>query len=88
MRLPDTGAALLVPGIASPGARADAADVDEERAAFQIGDFVTWRGRLCVLRGIDPMSVAQRRADLEECASGERHRPPLDELEAAPEAAE
>ena len=61
--------------------------MDEEPAAFQIGDLVTWRGRLCVLRGIDPMSVAERRADLEECASGERLRPPLDELSRGSEAA-
>lgn len=58
--------------------------MDEEPAAFQIGGFVTWRGRLCVLRGIDPMSVAERRADLEECVSGERLRPPFHELSPGP----
>ena len=61
--------------------------MDQEPAAFQIGDFVTWRGRLCVLRGIDPMSVPSRRAEIEECASGERMRPLLSELVAAPDAA-
>ena len=58
--------------------------MDTEPAALQIGDFVSWRGRLCVLRGIDPMSVPERRADVEDCATGERVRPPLDELAPAP----
>ena len=53
---------------------------------LQIGDFVTWRSRLCMLRGIDPMSVAERRAELEDCVSGERLRAPLAELAPAPEA--
>jgi len=57
--------------------------VDPGPAAPQIGDFVIWRGRLYVLRGLDPMSVPNRRADLEECASGERVRPPLDEVSPA-----
>jgi hypothetical protein len=60
--------------------------VEQDPAAFQIGDFVSWRGKLCVLRGIDPMSVAERRADVEDGASGERFRPPLAELELAPAA--
>ena len=70
--------------MAAHGGSADAARVDEEHANLQIGDFVTWRGRLWVLRGIDPMSVAARRAELEECVSGERLQASLDELSAAP----
>ena len=61
--------------------------MDAERAALQIGDFVTWRGRLCVLRGLDPMSVPKRHAEVEDCSTGERLRPFLDELVPAPGAA-
>jgi len=61
--------------------------MDETHGDLQIGDTVTWRGRLCVLLGIDPMSVAERRAELEDCASGERLRAPLEELSTAPGAA-
>lgn len=57
--------------------------MDPSPAALQIGDFVIWRGRLFVLRGIDPMSVPNRRADIEECATGERMRAPLDEISPA-----
>jgi hypothetical protein len=53
---------------------------DEDPTGFRIGDFVVWRGRLHVLRGIDPMSVEDRHVDLEECGSGERRRPPLAEI--------
>jgi hypothetical protein len=62
-------------------------NVDDQHLELQIGDFVTWRARLWVLLGIDPMSVGQRRAELEECVSGERLHAPLDELSAAPGAA-
>ena len=61
--------------------------MDVEPAELRIGDFVTWRSRLCVLRGIDPMSVPERRAELEDCVSGERLRTPLADLTPAPEAA-
>jgi hypothetical protein len=61
--------------------------MDAERAALQIGDFVTWRGRLCVLRGLDPMSVPQRHAEVEDCTTGERLRPLLDEVVPGPDAA-
>ncbi len=59
--------------------------MDADHAALQIGDFVTWRGRLCVLRGLDPMSVPNRHAEVEDCGTGERLRPLLDELAAAPD---
>jgi hypothetical protein len=62
--------------------------MDRDPAAFQIGDFVTWRGRLCVLRGIDPMSVPARHAEVEDCVTGERLRPFLDEVLPAPDVGE
>ena len=40
-----------------------------------------------MLRGIDPMSVAAHRAELEECSTGERLQAPFEELSAAPGAA-
>ena len=73
--------------MAASGSSADATGVDEEHANLQIGDFVTWRGRLWVLRGIDPMSVAAHRAELEECSTGERLQAPFEELSAAPDPA-
>ncbi|HWN21541.1 MAG TPA: hypothetical protein VNP93_06175 [Gaiellaceae bacterium] len=60
--------------------------MEEEHADLQIGALVTWRGRLWVLRGIDPMSVAERRAELEDRVSGERLQAPLEELSPAPDA--
>lgn len=48
---------------------------------MEIGDLVTFRGRLLVLRGLDPMSVPDRRAELEDPATGERFHAPLDEVE-------
>ena len=48
---------------------------------MEIGDDVTYQGRPCVLRGLDPMSVDDRRALLEDVATGERFWVPLDELE-------
>ena len=40
-------------------------------AAMKIGDLVTYQGRSYVLRGIEPMSVPNRRAELEDPESGE-----------------
>jgi hypothetical protein len=48
---------------------------------MEIGDLVTYRGRVYVLRGLDPMSVDSRRAHLEDAATGERLRVDLSELE-------
>jgi hypothetical protein len=50
---------------------------------MRIGDEVTIGGRLYVVRGFDPMSVPERRVDLEDVETGERVRVPLDELERA-----
>jgi hypothetical protein len=43
-------------------------------------DPVSWRGRDCVVRGLDPMSVSEQRVELEDVASGERFRIRLAEL--------
>ena len=51
-----------------------------DAAALSIGDPISWEGRACVLRGIDPMSVSDRRVELEDVESGERFRVPLSEL--------
>ena len=37
-----------------------------------IGDVVTYQGRSYVLRGLEPMSVPERRAELEDAETGER----------------
>jgi hypothetical protein len=50
-----------------------------------VGDLVTWRGRTCVLRGFEPMSVPDRRAELEDAETGERLFAPVGELEPAGE---
>ena len=52
---------------------------------MNIGDPVTFRGRSCYLRGLDPMSVSNRRAELEDASTGERFAAPLDEVEPAAE---
>jgi hypothetical protein len=39
---------------------------------MRIGDHFTLDGRLFVLVGLDPMGVAERRAELEDPATGER----------------
>ena len=41
-------------------------------------DLVTYDGRACVLRGADPGGVRDRRAYLEDTATGERLAIPLD----------
>lgn len=47
---------------------------------MEIGDLVTWNGRTWVLRGLEPMSVPDRHAHLEDPATGERVRAPLAEV--------
>jgi hypothetical protein len=46
-----------------------------------IGDHVLYNGRRYLLIGIDPMSVTDRRAQLEDLESGERVRVLLDDVE-------
>jgi hypothetical protein len=50
-----------------------------------IGDFVLYQGRRYVLLGIDPMSVTDRRAELQDPDTGESFRVPLEDVEAADE---
>ena len=51
-----------------------------------IGDHVLYQGRRYRLRGIDPMSVSERQAELEDLETGERVRVPLEAVEAAAQA--
>jgi hypothetical protein len=51
---------------------------------MRIGDLVTYHGAVYVLRGLDPMSVPDRLAELEDPATGERVRVPLSDVEEAP----
>jgi hypothetical protein len=53
-------------------------------AEMKIGDLVSYEGKLYVLRGVEPMSVSDRRAELEDPATGERLRAPCGEIEEAP----
>ena len=53
-------------------------------AALRIGDDVIYHGRVLVLRGLEPMSVPARRAEVEDPVTGERLVVLLDELEPAP----
>jgi hypothetical protein len=56
---------------------------------MRIGDLVIHNGRMLVLLGHDPMSVPDRRAQVEDPATGERFVVPLDELvPASPETPE
>ena len=48
---------------------------------MEIGDIVMYRGRAYVLRGLDPMSVDNRRALLEDARSGDRMWVSLAEVE-------
>ena len=49
-------------------------------AAMKIGDLVTYQGRAYVLRGLEPMSVPNRRVELEDPESGETIVVPLAEV--------
>ena len=50
---------------------------------MRIGDPVIHQGRRYVLRGLDPMGVPDRRAELEDSETGELIRVRLAELEPA-----
>lgn len=49
-----------------------------------IGDLVLYQGRLYYLRGIDPMSVSNRRAELEDVETGETIHAPVDQIDETP----
>jgi hypothetical protein len=53
-------------------------------AAASIGEQVLWRGKRYTLLGVDPMSVADKQAELLQGATGRRIRVPLAELEPLP----
>ena len=55
---------------------------------MELGDLVIYQGRLYVLRGLDPMGLPDRCAELEDPHTGARLRAPLAELEAPPPGAE
>ena len=51
---------------------------------MRIGDLVIYQGTQYVLRGLDPMSVPDRQAELEVPATGERLRVLLSDVQEAP----
>jgi hypothetical protein len=51
---------------------------------MEIGDLVTYEGKSYVLRGLEPMSVPDRKAELEDPESGDRRSVPLELVAAAP----
>jgi hypothetical protein len=53
-------------------------------AAMRIGELVSYHGTQYVLRGLDPMSVPERQAELEDPATGERLRVPFADVEEGP----
>jgi hypothetical protein len=53
-----------------------------------IGDFVLYLGRRFVLLGIDPMSVTDRRAEIQDPDTGEKLRVPVDDVRPADETPE
>jgi hypothetical protein len=55
-------------------------------AAMRIGDKVNYHGIVLVLVGHEPMSVPERRAQVEDPVSGERFNVAYDELEEMPPA--
>ena len=52
---------------------------------MEIGDVVLFHGRTLRLLGHEPMSVPNRRAQVEDVATGERFDVPYDELEGVPQ---
>ncbi|HKR65733.1 MAG TPA: hypothetical protein VJZ00_18530 [Thermoanaerobaculia bacterium] len=48
---------------------------------MNIGDLIMYEGKQWILRGIDPMSVPNRRAELEDPDTGERVSVPLADVE-------
>jgi hypothetical protein len=45
---------------------------------------VIWQERVYVLRGFDPMSIPDQRAEVDDAVSGARIRVPVDQLRPAP----
>lgn len=77
----------LARGIEVPTGRTDGGRTPASSAAMRIGYLVTYQGSTYVLRGLDPMSVTDRTAQLEDPRTGRRLVVPVEELEPAePEA--
>jgi len=55
---------------------------------MEIGDEVLYHGRTLRLLGHEPMSVPNRRAQVEDPVTGERLEVPYDDLEEAPRPAQ
>jgi hypothetical protein len=51
---------------------------------MEIGDLVIYEGKSYVLRGLEPMSVPDRRAEVEDPESGERRTVPFSLLAEVP----
>ena len=51
---------------------------------MKIGDLVLHEGQRYYLRGLDPMSVPNRQAFLEDASTGEACTAPVDEIEVVP----
>jgi hypothetical protein len=51
---------------------------------MNIGDLVLYGGRRYYLRGLDPMSVPDRQAFLEDAMTGEATMVPVDDVEPIP----
>jgi hypothetical protein len=47
---------------------------------MRIGDPITYQGKRYVLRGLDPMGIPDRLADIEDVETGEVIRAPVAEL--------
>ena len=54
---------------------------------MKIGDLVLYLGRNYYLRGLDPMSVPNRQAFLEDAVTGEERTAPVAEIEPGPPSA-
>ena len=50
---------------------------------MRIGDLLDYEAKRYILRGLDPMGVPERRADLEDVETGEAIRVPIAELDDA-----
>ena len=50
---------------------------------MELGDLVIYCGRTCYLRGLEPMSVPDRLAELEDAATGESLSAPLEDVRVA-----
>jgi hypothetical protein len=48
---------------------------------MRIGDLLDYEGKQYILRGLDPMGVPERRADLEDVETGEPIRVPIADLD-------